>query len=602
MTVSPARLLPALILALFFAATALAQDDAGAPVQLPGVDDSEAETASEPAPGDAPLRVPTRPGARDMAIEVGVISGQAPVVGTLSGTSGLGGDIWEGSSATQARILLNQISVGAPSRAMSGLLRRLLLTASYPPRDSRGGDPIITLRIERAWEAGFLEAIPTMIQQATQLAGDQEMETLRAETLLLAGGGDAACGNATPLRMESQDPFWMKLRAYCFQHQGLVPAARLTADLLYDTGDEDELYQVLLEWLTGDEAANVGRALREFDAPLSPLHFVMLRDAGLAPSAAGASMQSLSIARAMASGLNWHSDEGIAFALSSAEMAALAGALSSAELLAVYETSAAFDPDQRTRQLGAASGTNSAATRALFAEAVVVDSISGTRAETLSAALSLAAKSEFDLTYAAVLGRGARSLAPEEVLSWAAFDIALAALADGNLSDAYDWFDIMSASGLPSARQVQSLRAALTMAAPSERFAFWPVHALQWLEQADLGEYSYARVTAQLMLFDAMGYAIPDEARMRLTLHEDTLEGQTPPAVMVENLQEAAQAGRIGETVAASLVVIGPGGPRAAHPVALAEAIRALRQVGLEEDARTLATEALLGFALEDVE
>jgi hypothetical protein len=43
-----------------------------------------------------------------------------------------------------------------------------------------------------------------------------------------------------------------------------------------------------------------------------------------------------------------------------------------------------------------------------------------------------------------------------------------------------------------------------------------------------------------------------------------------------------------------ALFVLGPDGPGGAHPIALARALAALRQLGLESEARALAFEAAL--------
>jgi len=55
-----------------------------------------------------------------------------------------------------------------------------------------------------------------------------------------------------------------------------------------------------------------------------------------------------------------------------------------------------------------------------------------------------------------------------------------------------------------------------------------------------------------------------------------------------------AAAGRLGETVMLVLCTLGPDGPGAAPPIALARALAALRQIGLESEARSLAFEAAL--------
>jgi len=581
-------------LVLMAKAPAFSQSDVGAPVQLPGAGTGEDEEA--PA-NTVPQSVPIRPGSSDLGIQVGVIASRAPTIGMLSGSDGLGGEIWIGTTATQAQILLNQIPIGAPSRAMGDLVRLLLLTASRPPEDQRGGDTILDLRLERSLDAGLIDAVPVMIDQATHLVNDPEVSNLRAETILLTRGGVGACTNETANRFESEEPFWMKLRAYCFVHQGLIPAARLTADLLYEIGDEDELFQDLLERLAGNSDVEIGGP---FDTP-SALHLAMMRDANIVPELARGETTSLSIARSMAREPNWSSEEGIAYRIEMAERAARSGVMTSPELLNVYQEAAPYDTSQRTQQLSAAANNVSPVSRAIFAEAAVVDGITGARAEVMTAALS-AADPNIANAYAAALGRGTRDMKAEDVLAWASYNFAVTALADGNMFAAYDWFDTYSRSAEPAPARVQALQVAIMMAAASERFAFWPEHAFRWLEQADLGDLSHTRLTSQLMWFEAMGYEIPPAVRERLALHENDLAGVAPPPAVIGNLRRATEAGRMGETVAYALVAVGPGGPNAAHPAAVAEAIRALRLAGRVNEARALASEALLGFALEDVE
>ena len=61
-------------------------------------------------------------------------------------------------------------------------------------------------------------------------------------------------------------------------------------------------------------------------------------------------------------------------------------------------------------------------------------------------------------------------------------------------------------------------------------------------------------------------------------------------------LREAATSGRIAETALLSLIVIGSKGPHKSGPIQLNAAIRALRIVGLEEEARNLAIEATVSI------
>jgi hypothetical protein len=70
--------------------------------------------------------------------------------------------------------------------------------------------------------------------------------------------------------------------------------------------------------------------------------------------------------------------------------------------------------------------------------------------------------------------------------------------------------------------------------------------------------------------------------------------GYLPETGVLAELAEAAGRNEAGRAILLAMRALGPGGPAGAHVLALGEAIRALRRVGLEADARRVALEALL--------
>ncbi|MBX6323805.1 MAG: hypothetical protein IRY94_18470, partial [Rhodospirillaceae bacterium] len=65
-----------------------------------------------------------------------------------------------------------------------------------------------------------------------------------------------------------------------------------------------------------------------------------------------------------------------------------------------------------------------------------------------------------------------------------------------------------------------------------------------------------------------------------------------PDPQLLADLDSAAAAGRLGETVLLALVALGPEGPGGSHPEALRHALAALAAVGLDPEVRRLAVEA----------
>ena len=71
-----------------------------------------------------------------------------------------------------------------------------------------------------------------------------------------------------------------------------------------------------------------------------------------------------------------------------------------------------------------------------------------------------------------------------------------------------------------------------------------------------------------------------------------------PAPAVWQGLKYAAAEGRVGETIIYALLVLGETGPSDANPVTLGAVVGALRQVGLESDARAIALEAMLARTL----
>ena len=71
--------------------------------------------------------------------------------------------------------------------------------------------------------------------------------------------------------------------------------------------------------------------------------------------------------------------------------------------------------------------------------------------------------------------------------------------------------------------------------------------------------------------------------------------GHLPETGILSQLQEAAKKKEVARTILLAMRTIGPNGAEGAHMIALGDAIKALRRVGLERDARRLGFEALFG-------
>jgi hypothetical protein len=70
--------------------------------------------------------------------------------------------------------------------------------------------------------------------------------------------------------------------------------------------------------------------------------------------------------------------------------------------------------------------------------------------------------------------------------------------------------------------------------------------------------------------------------------------GHLPETGVLAELAQSAKRGDAGRTILLVMRTLGPAGPEGANVLALGDAVRALKRIGLEADARRLALEALI--------
>ena len=94
-------------------------------------------------------------------------------------------------------------------------------------------------------------------------------------------------------------------------------------------------------------------------------------------------------------------------------------------------------------------------------------------------------------------------------------------------------------------------------------------------------------------VLDALEYDVPIPLWEEASKSPQPMDGDLPATGMLTSLKEAADASEVGHTVLLVAAVLGPKGAKGAHLIALGDALRALKRVGLDAEARRLGFEAL---------
>lgn len=508
----------------------------------------------------------------------GIVIGQLDAPGEaaagLLGPSagGLGLDLWEGSSAGIVHALYGRMPSHHASPAAHDLARRLLLSIGTPPS---GSDSAALLGQRMALLVTMGEADSAVALAEAASSGDLNNPAYNrplADALLLSGDVRRACDLVgTQVRGGSRD-FWQRASVFCDLQAGRRPDADLTRTILNETGRSNPVFDELADAVADDVAVELEDA-----AQLSPLHLAMFRLgqkatlkslAGLAPAIAArlATMPRLTTPQRLDAGI----------------LAIRTGTLQPAAVTLIL---GAPDAD-----LNADDFRRSAVTFAR-AEGKLA------RAEAMLAMWTIALSQGDAATAAALAAPALERLLPSIDLAFLAPAAFRMHLLNGDVDRARGWLELLRRRAAAGERDaVLAQTAALPLAQVSGIDPANNRRLGNWRDANPAGEGADQQWHRILLLMDAVGRPVTeglwtDALQSPAT---DSAAVSTTDAALWRQLVLATGAGRTGEAVQAALALMGPTGPGALDPVALASIVGSLRRLGLAPVAERLAVEALI--------
>jgi hypothetical protein len=504
---------------------------------------------------------------------------------------GLGVDMWAGTRRALVERLLPRLPAGSHSRAMRSLTRALLLSTAKVPDGAATAPSLLGLRVERLVAAGNMEAVRQLLKVAPPNLDDARLTRAEVAGRWLAGDNAGACDRAQAMVRVDEDPYWLEALSFCKALNGEHDAAQVGISLLREQGADDDVFHALIGALAGDESAVVDSLI----APTA-LHLAMLRAARRSIPGDAVEGANAAVLRVIATSPN----ADLQVRLKAAERAEAAGTLSARALAQIY-SSIAFSPEELSNALSLAESDQGPGGRALLYQVAAIETIPTARAEVLQKTWMLARASGGFGTAARVGAEALLALTPSAELLWLAPDASRALLTAGKFEAARAWFEVVlrqAAQADPEARFAALGLWPLMAIANAELDDRWSPEVLaRWVaSQRELPEaVRQQRLSLMLSLLDGLDL-IADEGPWEGLLLEGPLTETTymPAPALWRGLENAAAAGRVGETVLLALLALGDLGPGRADPLTLRAVIAALAKVGLDEHARAIALEAAL--------
>ena len=151
----------------------------------------------------------------------------------------------------------------------------------------------------------------------------------------------------------------------------------------------------------------------------------------------------------------------------------------------------------------------------------------------------------------------------------------------------------MSRPGWADRTSLRQWRALIDIADPARRTGRPPslVAIEEMAMQGGLGAVTVHRLATVL---DALDIDVPMGLWEAAGRAPQPADGYLPETGVLADLAQASKRGEGGRTILLVMRTLGASGPKGANILALGDAIRALKRVGLENDARQLALEALI--------
>ncbi|MGE0109865.1 MAG: hypothetical protein AB7S81_08940 [Bdellovibrionales bacterium] len=536
---------------------------------------------------------------------------QAPIakigsesIGVLSNsTGGLGADMWQGTSRRMIDRLLPALELPVASPALNDLAVRFLLTAAAVPDDRQQGigplPDLTSIRVDKLLALGEVPSAWALSNQIKEGKLDDLSLRRLTHAALLRRYADKVCPSIPDL-IAAQSAAgktaseWQKALIFCQIKDDNKSAVTLGLDLLKEQKVKNDPFMQLVE----RNYLKKGKAIPKEMTPLQPLDLALLRHLGktlpkeLYQRASAVNVPDLLAGEAES---DW-------WKLHLAEEEALRGQITAEQLIKVYQgisfSTKDFEKPLMSQQEGAQA-------HALYYQTALKQTNISARLQIIMKFLSKVSDRDLAGTMGLVLADLAKSIpVSEENGIFAAQGVRLYALA-GDPDQAMKWRSVAKKFALNFAEVGVQLAAR------------WPVFVFSGLE-AD-GDYaqgmadwlfvsltpgtptqerqrrSYAGEV--LLLLSAAGYAVPEEAWLRMTEAPPLQKGTVTSPVLLERLERVGATERKGETVLLSLILAGSEGEELSL-AAQAGIVRALRLAGLEADAQRVAREAVASLKI----
>jgi hypothetical protein len=241
-------------------------------------DGAWAQSGAGAAPADKPAATPSTP-----SPTTPTVAPSAPITETPVGAqalaqldlfsagreTGLGQDLWKGSSADIARTVIPTLRDAPLSPAAAALGRDLLATASIAPEGAGDDAALAAARASAVLALGDADGASDILDHTPAVSSSSALSQVAAEAALVTGRNDRACAVGDALAADRDGIYWLRLRAFCQALAGKTDIAQLTFTLANQQARDPYFARLMGAMLAGGTDAGDASLRNGLDYALS---------------------------------------------------------------------------------------------------------------------------------------------------------------------------------------------------------------------------------------------------------------------------------------------------------------------------------------------
>ena len=163
--------------------------------------------------------------------------------------------IWSNSDAEQTLALLKVTPARGSSAALSALTSAITVQTAVPPKNSgKLAEQLVKARLDWLARSGQSDKLSQLVRLLPLDKQWSEWKRWQIEYDMVRRADKTACSDAERFALQTLDPFWHKARVICALLDGQLGAASFAADILRASGEQDDNFFQLVDKLLGRSA------------------------------------------------------------------------------------------------------------------------------------------------------------------------------------------------------------------------------------------------------------------------------------------------------------------------------------------------------------